>query len=79
MLTGGIDLSVGAVASMAGFVVATLVGGQGLPVAILVALVGRRAGRALTGIGVGVFRVHPLIMTLGMSLVVLGLPTSGSS
>ncbi|MGZ8438565.1 MAG: ABC transporter permease, partial [Candidatus Limnocylindrales bacterium] len=27
----------------------------------------------LTGVGVGVFRVHPLIMTLGMSFVVLGL------
>jgi ribose transport system permease protein len=27
----------------------------------------------VTGIGVGVFRVHPLIMTLGMSFVVLGL------
>jgi ribose transport system permease protein len=27
----------------------------------------------LSGIGVGVFRVHPLIMTLGMGLVVLGL------
>ena len=27
----------------------------------------------ITGIGVGVFRVHPLIMTLGMSFVVLGL------
>jgi len=27
----------------------------------------------VTGIGVGVFRVHPLIMTLGMGLVVLGL------
>ena len=27
----------------------------------------------LNGIGVGVFRVHPLIMTLGMSFVVLGL------
>ena len=31
MLTGGIDLSVGAVASMAGFVVATLVDGHGAP------------------------------------------------
>ena len=41
--------------------------------AIVVALVDRGAGRALTGIGVGVFRVHPLIMTLGMGLVVLGL------
>jgi ribose transport system permease protein len=73
MLTGGIDLSVGAVASMAGFVVATLVAGQGLPIAIGVALVVAVLAGLVTGIGVGVFRVHPLIMTLGMSLVVLGL------
>ena len=72
-LTGGIDLSVGAVASMSGFVVATLVGGQGLVVAILVALAIAAFAGFLNGIGVGVFRVHPLIMTLGMSLVVLGL------
>jgi ribose transport system permease protein len=73
MLTGGIDLSVGAVASMAGFVVATLVGGPGLAVGILVALAIAALVGLLTGIGVGVFRVHPLIMTLGMGLVVLGL------
>jgi ribose transport system permease protein len=73
MLTGGIDLSVGAVASMAGFVVATLVGGQGLVVAILVALLVAALAGLFTGIGVGVFKVHPLIMTLGMGLVVLGL------
>jgi ribose transport system permease protein len=73
MLTGGIDLSVGAVASMSGFVVATVVGGQGLAVAILVALAISALVGVLTGIGVGVFRVHPLIMTLGMGLVVLGL------
>ena len=72
-LTGGIDLSVGAVASMSGFVVATLVGGQGLLVAIVVALAIAALAGFLTGVGVGVFRVHPLIMTLGMSLVVLGL------
>ncbi|HEX5828595.1 MAG TPA: ABC transporter permease [Candidatus Limnocylindrales bacterium] len=72
-LTGGIDLSVGAVASMSGFLVATLVGGQGLPVAILVALLAAALAGLLSGIGVGVFRVHPLIMTLGMGLVVLGL------
>ena len=29
--------------------------------------------RTPNGIGIGVFKVHPLIMTLGMSLVVLGL------
>ena len=74
MLTGGIDLSVGAVASMAGFVVATLVGRPGprgrdpRRRSIAAALVG-----LVNGIGVGVFRVHPLIMTLGMGLVVLGL------
>ncbi len=58
---------------MTGFVVATLVTAPaGCP--------GDRRGprRArpwsglVNGIGVGVFRVHPLIMTLGMSLVVLG-------
>ena len=73
MLTGGIDLSVGAVASMSGFVVATLVGGQGLGVAILVAVAVAALAGLVTGIGVGIFRVHPLIMTLGMSFVVLGL------
>ena len=74
MLTGGIDLSVAAVGSMAGFVTATFVnspGGvlQGIAVALVVAAL---AG-LLNGIGIGVFRVHPLIMTLGMSFVVLGL------
>ncbi|MGH2446350.1 MAG: ABC transporter permease [Candidatus Limnocylindria bacterium] len=73
MLTGGIDLSVGAVASMSGFVVATLVGGPGLAVGILVALAAAALAGLVTGIGVGIFRVHPLIMTLGMSFVVLGL------
>jgi ribose transport system permease protein len=73
MLTGGIDLSVGAVASMSGFMVATLVGDQGLWVALAVALAIASLAGLLTGIGVGLFRVHPLIMTLGMSLVVLGL------
>ena len=73
MLTGGIDLSVGAVASMAGFLVATLVGGPGLGAAILVAFAAAALAGLISGIGVGVFRVHPLIMTLGMGLVVLGL------
>ncbi len=73
MLTGGIDLSVGAVASMSGFVVATLVSGPGTPAGIVVALIAAGLAGFLTGVGVGVFRVHPLIMTLGMSFVVLGL------
>ena len=73
MLTGGIDLSVGTVASMSGFFVATLVQGPGTPAGIAVALAIAALAGFLTGIGVGVFRVHPLIMTLGMGLVVLGL------
>jgi ribose transport system permease protein len=73
MLTGGIDLSVGAVASMAGFVVASLVSGPGTGIGIAAALLAAALAGLVTGVGVGVFRVHPLIMTLGMSLVVLGL------
>ncbi len=41
--------------------------------AILIAMLAAALAGLVTGIGVGVFRVHPLIMTLGMSLVVLGL------
>jgi len=73
MLTGGIDLSVGAVASMAGFVVATLAADTGTEWAIAIALAAAALAGLATGIGVGIFRVHPLIMSLGMSLVVLGL------
>ena len=73
MLTGGIDLSVGAVASMAAFSMATLVNGQGPIVAVLIGLAAATAAGLVTGIGVGVFKVHPLIMTLGMNLAILGL------
>jgi ribose transport system permease protein len=72
MLTGGIDLSVAAVASMAGFVAASLVTGPGTPAGIMLALAIAALVGFITGIGVGVFRVHPLIMTLGMALVVAG-------
>ena len=72
MLTGGIDLSVGAVASMSGFVVASLVGDFGLWPSVAVALLIATSAGLITGLGVGVFRVHPLIMSLGMGLVVFG-------
>jgi ribose transport system permease protein len=75
MLTGGIDLSVGAVASMAAYIMATLTPSQGPVVAILLALAACGLAGLANGIGVGIFRVHPLIMTLAMSLVVLGLMT----
>jgi ribose transport system permease protein len=74
MLTGGIDLSVGAVASMVGFVTATLIHSPGgVPQALAVSLTAAALAGLVTGIGVGVFRAHPLIVTLGMSFVVLGL------
>lgn len=73
MLTGGIDLSVGMVASMAAYLAATQSTGQGDVLAILIALGAAALVGLANGVGVGVFRVHPLIMTLGISLVVLGL------
>jgi ribose transport system permease protein len=74
MLTGGIDLSVGAIASMVGFVTATLLHSEGGVVqGIAVSLSAAALAGLVTGIAVGVFRVHPLIATLGMSFIVLGL------
>ena len=73
MLTGGIDLSVAYVASMSGFVTATFVhqpGGWVLGVGV--ALGAAALAGLVNGIGIGVFRVHPLIMTLGMGLIVYG-------
>ena len=74
MLTGGIDLSVAYVASMSGFVTATFVhqpGGWVLGIAV--ALGAAALAGLVNGVGIGIFRVHPLIMTLGMGLIVLRL------
>jgi ribose transport system permease protein len=72
MLTGGIDLSVSVVATMAAFITASQAAVHDPATAMLMAL-----GPALligfaNGIGVGIFRVHPLIMTLGTSLIGTG-------
>ena len=72
MLTGGIDLSVAATASMSAFVAASLLDQQGLAVALIVPIVIAVIIGVINGVGSGVFRVHPLIMTLGMGLVVFG-------
>ncbi len=67
MLTGGIDLSIGFTATAAAYIMAGQ-SSRGTVVAILIALgVGLLIG-TLNGIGVGIFRVQPLIMTLGMAL-----------
>jgi len=75
MLTGGIDLSVAAVATMAGFVMTTQTPLVGPVTATVYALLAAMLVGTVTGVGVGVLRVHPLIMTLGMGLVVLGFMT----
>jgi ribose transport system permease protein len=72
MLTGGIDLSVAVVASMTAYVMATLVSDFGWLGASLVALIPAAVVGLVNGVGVGIFRVHPLIMTISMSLVVSG-------
>jgi ribose transport system permease protein len=72
MLTGGIDLSVSTVATMAAFIIATQMVHQEPAIALLMALVPAVLIGFANGIGIGVFRVHPLIMTLGTSLVGTG-------
>jgi ribose transport system permease protein len=72
MLTGGVDLSVALTATAAAFATSWQ-GGNGTVEGILAGLaVGLGIG-LVNGIGVGVFRVNPLIMTLGTSSVTFGL------
>jgi ribose transport system permease protein len=76
MLTGGIDLSIAMTANLAAYVAATQ-SGRGATVALLLALgVGLAVG-FVNGLAVGVFKVNPLIMTLGMASVLLGIITVG--
>jgi ribose transport system permease protein len=73
MLTGGVDLSVAVVASMSSYVMATNVGDYGWFGAVILALIPAAAVGLVNGVGVGIFRVHPLIMTISTSLIVSGL------
>ena len=72
MYTGGIDLSAGAVATMAAFVTATQTPLVGVGPALLLAMVPAVLIGLLNGFGVGICRVHPLIMTLGTGLIGTG-------
>jgi ribose transport system permease protein len=72
MLTGGVDLSVAFTATAAAFA-ASWQGANGQVEGIVAGLlVGLGIGLA-NGVGVGIFRVNPLIMTLGTSSVTFGL------
>ena len=71
MLTGGIDLSVAMIATGAAYVVGNQ-SPRGAAVSIALGLVVGLVAGALNGLGVGVFRINPLIMTLAMSAILLG-------
>ena len=72
MLTGGIDMSAGIVATISAFVMATQVPILGAPVAIAVSLVPALLIGLANGFGVAFAHVHPLIMTLGTGLIGTG-------
>ncbi len=74
MLTGGIDLSVANTMTAAAYVTAANGTGGEFRAVLLGLGVGLLVGLA-NGIGVAVFRVQPLIMTLGMGAVVVGVLT----
>ncbi|HEY5208979.1 MAG TPA: ABC transporter permease [Stellaceae bacterium] len=70
----GIDLSVGATGSLGGIVGAALLHGHDsavLPVALLMALAGGAVG-AVNGLGIALFGVPPLVMTLAVASIVNG-------
>jgi ribose transport system permease protein len=74
MLTGGIDLSVATIATAGAYIMA----GQGSHGTVAAILIGLGVGVAVglvNGIGIGVFRVQPLIMTLGVSAILVGILT----
>lgn len=75
MLTGGIDLSIAMIATGSAYLAANQ-SPEGAVVAIGAGLVVGVVAGAANGIGVGVFRVNALIMTLAMSGILLGLFTS---
>ena len=73
MLTAGIDLSVAATATAAAYIMAGQAS-RGTATALAIALLVGLVVGLVNGIGVGIFRVNPLIMTLGMASIVSRLP-----
>jgi len=74
MLTGGIDLSIGFTATAAAYIMAGQ-SSRGTLVAILIALAVGLVIGLVNGVGIGIFNVQPLIMTLGMGSIVIGILT----
>lgn len=75
MLTRGIDISVAMVGTLAAYVVGNQAAGAGVGPAIVIGLAAGALVGVVNGLVVGIFRVHPLIVTLAMSAILLGLLT----
>ena len=72
MLTGGVDLSVATTATAGAFITSGTAHSQGTATALGFAVALGFGIGLVNGIGVAIFRVNPLIMTLGLSSVTLG-------
>lgn len=74
IVAGGIDLSVSSVFPFAGILVAkmTVEAGWSLPVSVTIALVACATIGFINGYLINCFRVHPLIITMGMMLALRG-------
>jgi ribose/xylose/arabinose/galactoside ABC-type transport system permease subunit len=70
---GGVDLSVGAVAALAGVLVAMREPAAGLPAALLLGLSAAVAVGVVNAVLVGLVRLHPVIVTLAMTALLRGL------
>jgi ribose transport system permease protein len=72
LLTGGIDLSVASVATGSAYLLAANGSGNQFAAVLLGLAVGLFVG-VVNGIGVAIFRVQPLVMTLGTGLMTEGI------
>lgn len=75
IITGGIDLSVSSVFPFAEIIVAKLMVEAGFPIlpSILITLIACTLIGAANGILINAFRVHPMIITMGMMLTLRGI------
>ena len=79
MLTGGIDLSVTMTATATAYVVGSrAAAGESTLTSMLLGFATALVIGLVNGVGIGVFRVNPLIMTLGMNGIIVGVLTVGS-
>lgn len=72
ILTGGIDLSVGALLAVAG-VIAAFLAPQGLAIALLAAVAAATVLGLINGLIIAKARIQPFIVTLGMMIAARGL------